>query len=327
LSELETIATYSFRPGDLRLDARRTGISAFMRIRNGAEFLESTIRSHIESVDEVVAVYNQCTDATPEIMARLEAEYGPEKLRLIHYTHRVFPPGSLEHAAEPAESPHSFVNMSNLALSRTRYRVAMKLDDDHLAIRPRVRAVARRIRAADCRLDEILCFSGINLARDEAGQVGVLASDPLVGAGDHFFFEVTPDTHFIHDRRFEDFSHGSKQRIFADITYSHLKYLKVDFGFGNREIDKGQNPRFARKRDRFLVDRRVVSLLEVSQLAPRFLSVRAALPLLEKSRINVERWRRLTDWLSNNGGSGLADLGLAQASIPEAFLAGLGSND
>ncbi|WP_216075002.1 hypothetical protein, partial [Acinetobacter baumannii] len=72
-----------------------------------------TILSHAPYVDEIVAVYNQCTDATEDILRRLQDELGPDKLKLFDYRPRVHPPGSKEHAAEPGNSPHSVVNYSN----------------------------------------------------------------------------------------------------------------------------------------------------------------------------------------------------------------------
>ena len=290
-ADAAAVTDYVFRPADLAIAQRTPGISAFMRIRNGAAFLEATIRSHIPFVDEIVAVHNQCTDATPDILARLQAEFGPDKIRVFHYATRVFPPGSTGHAIEPADSPASFVNMSNFALTRTRRRVAMKLDDDHLAMPERMGAIARDIRDASYRLDRVVCFSGINLGRDEGGRCGVLAAEPLAGAGDHFFFEVSERTRFIHDRRFEDFDHAGKPRVFADLAYWHLKYLKPDLGFGNREVDGGGNPRFARKRDAIVARRGVITLAELAERAPK-----AALPgwmIPEKARLTADRWRRL----------------------------------
>ncbi len=284
------VDTYRFTPADLNAGDRLPGVSAFMRIKNGADFLEAAIRSHFGHVDEIVAVYNQCTDGTADILARLAVEFGP-KLRVFHYLPKVHAPGSDAHGREPADSPASFVNQSNFALTRTKYRGAMKLDDDHLAMEPRMTALVGRIRKADYRLPEVLCFSGINLARDEAGRAGVLAREPFVGGGDHFFFEVTSETRFIHNPRFEDFHHG-KRRVFADFTYWHLKYLKPDFGFANRDITGGGNPRFARKRREFLADRRVISLTELRMRAPTLVDLATMLPLPEKARLKVDRWRR-----------------------------------
>ena len=289
-SEPRLVETYRFRPEDLRPATRAPGISAFMRVRNGADFLEATVRSHLSHFDEIVIVYNQCSDATPDILARLRVEFG-NRVRTFHYRPRVFAPGSIGHAREPADSPASFVNMSNFALVQTRFRVAVKLDDDHLALSGRLQRLTEHIRSADFHLDKMLCCAGINLARDAAGTFGVLRRDPLVGSGDLFFFEVTPETYFTHDRRFETFRHD-KPRVFADFTYAHVKFLKSHFGFASRDIEEGGNPRFWRKREEFLADRRVISLDELSLRAPRWLDIAALAPLPEKARLKIDRWRR-----------------------------------
>ena len=107
----------------------------------------------------------------------------------------------------------------------------------------------------------------------------------------NFLFEVTPETRFIHHPRFEDFHHG-RPRVFTDFTYWHLKYLKPGFGFANRDIDSGGNPRFARKRQEFLADQRVISLAEVRASAPALIDLVTMLPLPEKARLKVDRWRK-----------------------------------
>jgi hypothetical protein len=286
-----SVADYRFDPASLAPYARVPGISAFMRVKNGADFIETTIRSHLPHLDEIVVVMNQCSDDTPAILMRLQEEFGSEHLRLFHYLPKVFAPGSEGHAREPAASPHSFVTMSNFALAQTRCRIAVKLDDDHLAMGERLGRLTRTLRQTP-RLDNIVCFSGINLARDPAGRLGILARDPLAGGGDHFFFEVTPRTHFIHDPRFEDFAHDRPRR-FADFTYWHLKYLKEGHGFANRDIELGDNPRFTRKRAAFLADRRVTTLAAVAAGSPWWLPLALALPLPEKARLKADRWRQL----------------------------------
>jgi glycosyltransferase involved in cell wall biosynthesis len=295
LGEATAVETYRFTPEDLAPDRRPAGISAFMRVKNGADFIEATVRSHLPYLDEIVVVMNQCSDATPEIVARLAAEYGPERLRAFVYLPKAFAPGSEGHARESADSPLSFVTLSNFALTRTRRRVAMKLDDDHVAMEPRVAAITAAIRRDDCRLADIPCFGGINLARDARGRTGVLAAEPFSGAGDHFYFEVTPETHFIHDARFEDFSHGGKRRRFADFAYWHMKYLKPDFGFANRDIDGGGNPRFARKREAFLAQRAVTTLEALAGSAPWWSKAAPWVPLTEKARLKADRWRRMAE--------------------------------
>ncbi|MEM5502288.1 hypothetical protein WNY59_11900 [Ahrensia kielensis] len=128
-----------------------------MRIRNGADFLEPTIRSHIDHFDEIIAVYNQCTDETPDILGRLAQEYG-KRLRVFHYIDRVFPPGSDGHAKTPPDSPNSLVNYYNFALSKTSYRTVTKLDDDHIALDQPLKQLTRRIRNEGGAGSKILAF-------------------------------------------------------------------------------------------------------------------------------------------------------------------------
>ena len=156
---IQTISGYQFSPDDLNISARTKGISAFVRTRNGADFIESTIRSHMPFYDEIVAVFNQCDDATPDILGRLAQEFGP-KLRVYHYTDRVQPLGSKGHAQTPGNSPQSMVNYSNFALKETRHDVVVKLDDDHLAIPERVAAICKAFRDGSANRNHFHCFSG-----------------------------------------------------------------------------------------------------------------------------------------------------------------------
>lgn len=245
----QTIESFQFSPGLLVPKDRLPGISAFMRIRNGADFLEASIRTHIAFYDEIVAVHNQCTDATPEILARLAAEFGP-KLRVFHYLPRVSPPGSDGHANTPGEAPASMVTYSNFALATTRYQWAVKLDDDHLAIPDAVARMVSDIRAS--RVDDRVmhCFSGLNLVRDAQGQLHVPAASPVSGKGDIGYFRVTEHTRFTHDPRFERFARGNFPRHFAGWFYWHLKFLKSGGGFANYDLAANPGSRYARRQAR-----------------------------------------------------------------------------
>ena len=239
-----------FSPADLAAGSRLPGISAFMRIRNGADFLEPTIRSHIGHFDEIVAVYNQCTDATPDILARLAGEYGPERLRVFHYTDRVHPPGSDGHRTTPPDSPNSLVNYYNVALSLTRRRTVTKLDDDHLAIEESLAATVNGIRASGGAGRAMLAFFGLNLWREADGSVAIFPYDIFSGNGDIGFFDVTGTRYFHHDARFERFDRSGLAFEMAGFLYWHLKYLKAGFGFENYELAANPGSRYRKRRDR-----------------------------------------------------------------------------
>jgi len=284
---IETVTGYQFRPEDLGVADRTPGISAFLRTRNGADFVEATIRSHMPFYDEIVAVYNQCEDNTAEILGRLSMEFG-NKLRVYHYADRVVPLGSREHARTPGDSPHSMVNYSNFALARTRHQIVVKLDDDHLAIPSEVARVCHSFREGSAELSVLHCFSGLNIARSTGGELGIPAFDPVSGSGDIGYFRIAEDTFFFHDRRFERFGRGRLRRSFAGYLYWHLKYLKAGQGFRNYELDSNPDSRFARKRARLDQTRMLGLPNAVREIRPR-LPARLSALFSDKKALNCAR--------------------------------------
>ena len=313
----ETVSGYSFRPADLKAGGRRPGIGAFMRIRNGADFLERTILSHIGFFDEIVAVYNQCTDATPDILARLQQAHGA-KLRVFHYADRVFPPGSEGHAATPPDSPASMVAYSNFALAMTTTRTVTKLDDDHLAIGDAVAPVVAKLRAKGGAGDDMLSFSGINLIADGRGGLAIPRQDPLSGSGDIGFFDVTDRTVFTHDRRFERVPRPAGGRRFSGFLYWHLKYLKTGLGFANYDLAENKDSRFARRKERLETQRAVLSLAELRRAIHPGLGMQAQALLGEKKRIALDRARALATAFPDDS----LEAALKRTVGPE-FLAGI----
>ena len=258
-----TIMTDHFQFDPLQLAGPRPpGISAFMRVKNGQDFLALAIESHIDCFDEIVVAYNGCTDRTVPILERLRQKHG-EKLKLYHYEPRVYPPGSDGHRRSPTASIHSLANFYNFSLAKTTCRVATKLDDDHIAIPATLRRITDRIRAADYHLGgEMHCFSGMNLAQGRQG-VGVFATTPFAGNGDHGFFEVSPQNYFVQDRRFERFVRTGLRRTFCGMMYWHLKYLKQDYGFANYELEDNPDSRYHKQLARMNDNTDVISLDEL----------------------------------------------------------------
>lgn len=289
---IESVESYSFRPADLRASTRRPGISAFMRIRNGADFLERTILSHAGFFDEIVAVYNQCTDATPDILARLQQQIGP-KLRIYHYVDRVFSPGSEGHASTPGDAPRSMVNYSNFALAQTTTRTVTKLDDDHLAIPAAIGAVVDQIREQGSCGKRMLSFSGINLIREPGGRLAIPKSDPLSGSGDIGFFDVTDATVFTHDRRFERVPRPKGARTFCGFLYWHLKYLKTGMGFANYDLHENPNSRFAERKRRMESKLETLGLPELRATNRAGVLAHVAALFSEKKRIARDRAREI----------------------------------
>lgn len=264
-----------------------------MRIRNGEDWLEAAVLSHIDFLDEIVAVHNGCTDSTPAILARLQAAY-PDKIRVVHYLPRVYPVGSDLHMRTPENSVNSIANYYNYALSLTRCSIATKLDDDHIAMRPMWKALRNELESTGFRLGrQIWCFSGINLV-DCQGCLKVHAEVPFAGNGDHWLFEVSPCRFFTRDKRFERFNRRGLDMRFKGINYWHLKYLKKDHGFSNYELESNPKSRYHKQKARFMAGQAGVSLMELSercrqQTASRGFASRLSARLSAKKRLVQQR--------------------------------------
>lgn len=217
--------------------ARPPGISALMRIRNGADFLRLVIESHLPFYDEIIACYNDCSDDTESILLELAAEH-PGRVRPLHYLPKVHPPYSDLHRQTPTHSPHGLANYYNYALSHARYSIAVKLDDDHLALPQALGDAVRRIREDASRgLRKLYTFSGVNLVRCSDAGVAVYGNQPLVGTGDIMYFPVCRQIHWSQGRDYEHFGFGGLrlQKEYLGLLYFHLKHLKSCHGFGNLE--------------------------------------------------------------------------------------------
>lgn len=235
-----------------------------MRIRNGEDFLRASIESHIHVFDEIVAVHNGCTDRSEEILTDLREKF-PKKIRVFHYEPKVYPVGSEGHIKTDKSSIHSIANYYNWALARTRFKIATKLDDDHICIPDAWSKILDRLRRTNYNLKrEMPCFSGINLLWKN-GVIGISKKIPFAGNGDHFLFEVNKNTYFSKNRKFEVFRRGNLRRSFCGLFYLHCKFLKHDFGFSNYELNENPNSRYHKQLDRFLRSEDTQSLNDLIQ--------------------------------------------------------------
>lgn len=263
----DPVSGYRFTPKDLRIADRTDGISAFLRTRNGADFIEATIRSHIGFYDEIVAVFNNCEDDTQAILERLAEEFAP-KIKLFHYLDRVQPLGSKGHAETPADHPESMVNYSNFALSQTTRKAVVKLDDDHLAIPERVANICAEVREGHADPTKMHCFSGLNIAPGPDGKLGIPAFERVSGNGDIGYFYADEDIFFHRDPRFERFGRGKLRRVFRGYFYWHLKFMKSGEGFRNYELTENPESRFAKKRGEFEKTRLMTLAETIREMTP-----------------------------------------------------------
>lgn len=112
------------------------GVSGIMRVKNDAEFIKASIESCIGALDELVVVYNDCTDNSSEVIELMRQKY-PDKIRVFEYPYKVLGAGLTKEEYEfaktlPDDSPTLLCNYYNFALSKVRCEYAIKIDADQI---------------------------------------------------------------------------------------------------------------------------------------------------------------------------------------------------
>lgn len=132
---METDYFYQIDRTDLTRE-RPLGVTGILRCHNAADFLETCIDSCIEGLDELVAVYHDCTDDTSRILRAKQIQYA-DKIKVYEYKPYVFPMEMDENRFFlvknlPSDSIHLISGYTNYALSKATYRYVVKIDADQI---------------------------------------------------------------------------------------------------------------------------------------------------------------------------------------------------
>ncbi len=242
---------------------RKDGVSGFYRVKTEEQLLEKSVLSHLPYLDEIIIVHNDCSDKTPEIAKKLAQKY-PEKIKVYEYKPKVFPALSHKHVVTCASSPHSLANYYNFALSKTNYKIAVKIDADHLAIQDRFAQAVEKIRKEG--IDTLMYFYGVNVYKSKKGDRWLVNKrNPFTAGSDCGFFPVKKGVYFTQRLDSEALHipilwHMSKFSI--GVLFYHIKAIKPDKGTSVFEKDE-----FAkRKKDKIKDVLNNPELVEFSQI-------------------------------------------------------------
>ena len=182
---------WSVEPEQIWKKHRTDGISGFMRLQNEAEFADRAIATHIDGVDELVIVTNNCSDDTPAICRHWERLY-PDKIRLQEYEPKLIASGTPEALTIDSRSPHCMANLCNYALALTNRKIVIQIGGDDCAVSARFGHVCDYVRRALPRKARYPIY-GLNLALIE-GHLAIYNSFRLAagGPGDRARKQDTP---------------------------------------------------------------------------------------------------------------------------------------
>lgn len=126
-----------------RIEELKPGLSGLMRAKNEGRFIGASIDSVIDALDELVVVYNECTDDTENVLLSKVEQYG-EKIKLCPYKYELLytglTPEQFEYAMSlPEDSPIFFSSQSNYAIDHVSYQYAVVIDPDQIYFKDEVK--------------------------------------------------------------------------------------------------------------------------------------------------------------------------------------------
>ena len=193
---------------------RSPGVSAMMRVKNEAEFIEASVRSVLPYVDEVVLVLQPCDDDTPLIIESIRSP----KLKVFPYPFEIGKNGPGFSKRNDSSSVHSIVYYYNYALSLTTRQWVLKWDGDMIAL-PTLQGFVENRQEAEMRGREVVKIERPHLwlSRQKPG----LIQDPGL-------FLVDESARFVAGAACEVFSRCKPPRGGA-IHFLHFKWCKAHF--------------------------------------------------------------------------------------------------
>jgi glycosyltransferase involved in cell wall biosynthesis len=273
---IETVEIPAFKPEDFDWARKKPGISVIVRLRDEEEYAEQALDSILPFFDEVVIVFNQCSDRTPEIVEEF-ANKDPQRVRAFHYVPEVFPQGSEQYRILPANHVSSLVHYYNFALSKASYRVRAKWDGDMIAApEPLGRAVERLRNLRPGTLSWWLSpwkmgfwwYMGVNLW-DRDGEVLVNGSFPISGdKKDHGFWPAGRRHVFRYHPKCEYFRWRWLFTKCLGFVFFHLKGMKSDRGIGVYQLDENPDSLYRRHVESAWTDPSLVAFEEYRRVEP-----------------------------------------------------------
>jgi glycosyltransferase involved in cell wall biosynthesis len=230
ISDVEKYSEFMIDVQKLIKRKRSQGISGFYRVKNDGDLLKSSVESHIKYLDEVIIVYNDCSDNTPDIAKSLQEKY-PDKVKAYEYIPKVHPVLSKKHMLELGKSPHSIVNFYNFTLSKTTKRIVVKIDADHIAIGHKFKKVIDHIKKYSVQ-KKYYFFHGVNIFECKEG-ICINKKNPFTFGLDCGFFDVSLGMYFVHRRKYESLKIPVMvylRRKNLGVLFYHLKGFKKDRG-------------------------------------------------------------------------------------------------
>lgn len=149
-------------------------ITAMMRVRNEAEFLEPAVRSIAPLVDEIVIVDNASTDGSADVIAALARRFR-KRIVTFHYPYTIGRVGAETWALSESggRSPRLSARYYNWCLARCTGPYVLKWDGDMVALDGLASAIAAWRRSER----QVLVMHGVNVHHERRHAIAAASAD------------------------------------------------------------------------------------------------------------------------------------------------------
>lgn len=244
-----------------------------MRIYNEEEFMETSVLSVVEALDELVIVLNQCTDNSPTIAAHLKEQY-PEKIKIYNYNYKVYTCYSKEHKESEYNDPFNMANLYNYSFLKATYEIVVKIDADQVFYKELFKEKCDWIRKNLKKLNfNTYSYFGLNIFRYD-GKDYFFGDELICSKGDHRFYKLDKYHFYLKNDICEYLVDFKKMKFFFEDhpLYLHCKLSKKSRGVtiaSKNKSGKMEDGLDNYKRDfpkRFETDIKKLNLLTLSEL-------------------------------------------------------------
>jgi hypothetical protein len=193
---------------------RKKGMSAMLRVKDEEEFIEPCLISIKDFFDEIIIALNNCTDATPDIIDRLNLPH----VKTCNYPFKLHHNGP-GHNQIPQHSVYDNAYFYNWALSKTHFSHVCKWDGDMVAL-PTLNKKSKRFILKHT----IANITGINIS----GEALARQSKDAPTNTEPRIFRVSRNTYYQQGELTEYFTHDYTSKICSieDPVFLHFKNVK-----------------------------------------------------------------------------------------------------
>lgn len=203
------------------------GISGLFRLKDEGQFMDASVLSHIQWLDEVVLLVQESKDDTIEKAVELRNRY-PDKIRVECYPFNVHPIGSAGHFDSPDNSVYTMMHLTNYGISRCRYSWVAKIEGDVIAL-PTFQLIRDLV---DMFPNELRHYGrvGLNLAGPYLDMISM--TNPRNAGWDESVFNNRPDFYCVKADKWEsinmsDYRNTPGVMYCPGFSFMHTKRCKV----------------------------------------------------------------------------------------------------